>query len=279
MQFVPDVFLIGAPKCGTTALSHWLRDHPELFLPDRKEPHHFSGPFPEDRHKNPVMDPVEYAALYEGAEGLTIDASTSYLASEKALATIKQLNPAAKIIICLRNPIKQVWSGFMMMEKFGHREPTAWLEEQLAGHATGTWMQPIESALYGKYVPAWQEFDVHIIESENMRKNGQAVFDDVCEFLGVAKTTITQLDSAKANKFRTPRGRMAQAIFNSKSIAKVARKITPLKLRQAVGDALLKPAKKPEMPESFPTLLWPIFEPDLNILRAETNNQFPTLGP
>ncbi|MGB1697142.1 MAG: sulfotransferase, partial [Thermoplasmatota archaeon] len=89
-RFAPDVFLIGAPKCGTTALSHWLRSHPDVNLPDRKEPHHFSGPYPNDRHKNPIMDPKEYRALYKGP-GLSLDASTSYLASEKAYHAIKEL--------------------------------------------------------------------------------------------------------------------------------------------------------------------------------------------
>ena len=37
----PDFFIVGAPKCGTTSLYYYLRQHPEIFLPDYKEPHYF----------------------------------------------------------------------------------------------------------------------------------------------------------------------------------------------------------------------------------------------
>ena len=38
----PNLFLIGAAKCGTTSLYHYLKQHPDLFFPEHKEPHYFS---------------------------------------------------------------------------------------------------------------------------------------------------------------------------------------------------------------------------------------------
>ena len=37
----PDFFIVGAPKCGTTSLYYYLRQHPQIFMPDYKEPHYF----------------------------------------------------------------------------------------------------------------------------------------------------------------------------------------------------------------------------------------------
>ena len=42
---LPNLFIIGAPKCGTTALASWLSIHPEIFAPATKEPHHFSAEY------------------------------------------------------------------------------------------------------------------------------------------------------------------------------------------------------------------------------------------
>ena len=39
----PNLFIVGAPKCGTTFLYHYLKQHPEIFFPDFKEPHFFGS--------------------------------------------------------------------------------------------------------------------------------------------------------------------------------------------------------------------------------------------
>ena len=41
----PNFFIIGAPKCGTTALSRYLSQHPNIFMSDPKEPHYFCDDF------------------------------------------------------------------------------------------------------------------------------------------------------------------------------------------------------------------------------------------
>jgi hypothetical protein len=57
-DFSPQFFVVGAPKAGTTAVYHWLRSHPTVFLPSVKEPSYFayvdssatprSGPYDPD---------------------------------------------------------------------------------------------------------------------------------------------------------------------------------------------------------------------------------------
>ena len=77
-----DFFIMGAPKCGTTALYTYLKDHPKLFLPVVKEPHFFSG-FPHQ----PVFDSLkEYEALFveAGADELLGEASVWQLYSPGA---------------------------------------------------------------------------------------------------------------------------------------------------------------------------------------------------
>jgi hypothetical protein len=100
----PNLFIIGAPKCGTTAISSYLKTHPDIFIPHIKEPHFFADDFANFR----TIENIEtYLKLFEnsGNKKYLCDASVWYLYSEKALNNIYKFNPQAKIIAILRNPI------------------------------------------------------------------------------------------------------------------------------------------------------------------------------
>ena len=102
----PDFFIVGAPKCGTTSLYYYLRQHPEIFLPDYKEPHYF-GKDLKKRSNEFIDNDDEYLSLFKDAKSNQKigEASTFYLYSKSAPREIKDYNPGAKIIIMLRNPI------------------------------------------------------------------------------------------------------------------------------------------------------------------------------
>ena len=98
----PNLFIVGAPKCGTTAWYEYLRTHPEIFFPELKEPHYFATDLPGRRI---VTSEKEYLALFEAAklEHYIGDASVYYLYSELAAGLIHQFNPNARILILLRD--------------------------------------------------------------------------------------------------------------------------------------------------------------------------------
>ncbi len=112
---IPDFFIVGHAKCGTTALYEMLRSHPEIFMSELKEPWFFArdNPQPEGsgertvkvtgRHRGSLE---EYLALFEGARSdqLAGEGSTSYLWSRSAAARIAQVQPQARIIAILREP-------------------------------------------------------------------------------------------------------------------------------------------------------------------------------
>lgn len=107
----PDFFLVGQPKSGTTALYSMLRQHPEVFMPDLKEPQFLSTDlrwrFPQPRYMQKLPLTIEeYLALFEGATpGQRIgEASGAYLFSRTAAASIAELNPDARIIVIFREP-------------------------------------------------------------------------------------------------------------------------------------------------------------------------------
>jgi hypothetical protein len=131
---VPDFFIIGAPKCGTNALYSYLKDHPEVYMPDLKEPHYFSRDFPDLAQ---VDDQDAYMRLFEAAPAGTVlgEASVWYLYSDVAVPAITEANPAARFIAILRNPVDAAYSlhtQFLRSLKEGEDDfETAWkLQEE-----------------------------------------------------------------------------------------------------------------------------------------------------
>jgi len=107
---VPDFFIVGHAKSGTTAMYEMLRGHPQIFLPDGKEPWFFAtdmrARFQPARWERPPQVLDEYLALFEGAkpEQRVGEGSSSYLWSTTAAGEIAKVAPAARIIAILREP-------------------------------------------------------------------------------------------------------------------------------------------------------------------------------
>jgi hypothetical protein len=107
----PDFFIVGQPKSGTTALYTMLRSHPQLYLPALKEPTFLASDllagqrWTSVRARPRTLD--DYRALFGPAlpEQHAGEASALYLSSHSAAANIAKLQPAARIIVILREPV------------------------------------------------------------------------------------------------------------------------------------------------------------------------------
>jgi hypothetical protein len=112
----PNFFLIGAPRCGTTALSRYLADNPQVCFSRPKEPHYFSLLAP---HASPndleTAYLVRYFSHYRESHKVIGEGSVSYLYSPYALQKILSLNPQAKFITLLRNPLEMLPSYHLRM--------------------------------------------------------------------------------------------------------------------------------------------------------------------
>ncbi|MGF1477455.1 MAG: sulfotransferase [Geminicoccaceae bacterium] len=133
---IPDFFLIGAPKCGTTALYSYLKGHPNVYAP-AKELHFFSTDFP---NYGRVKSKEEYTALYRdrsSRDQLKGEASVFYLFSEVAVAKIMRANPRAKMVVMLRDPVDMVqalhWQKLHSMDEDEADFETAWRLQETRG--------------------------------------------------------------------------------------------------------------------------------------------------
>jgi hypothetical protein len=107
---VPDFYIVGQPKSGTTALYEMLRDHPQIFMPELKEPWFFASDmlprFQPPRSAPPLRTLDDYLAIFADAapDQRLGEASSAYLLSRTAAARIAELRPDARIVAILREP-------------------------------------------------------------------------------------------------------------------------------------------------------------------------------
>ena len=101
----PDFVIAGAPKCGTTALYEYLRDHPQVFMTTPKEPHYFAKDLYSPHY---ITEESKYLRLFDSApkEAVRGEASVHYMFSNCALDNLLHHNPEIKIFILLRNPVE-----------------------------------------------------------------------------------------------------------------------------------------------------------------------------
>jgi Sulfotransferase family len=105
----PDFFIVGHHKCGTTALYEMLRVHPQIFMPEQKEPWFLARDMRLSAEYSPGVPHTleQYLALFAAArpEQRIGEATPSYLLSQTAAADIARLQPHARVIAILREPV------------------------------------------------------------------------------------------------------------------------------------------------------------------------------
>ena len=110
----PDFAIVGAPRCGTTALYRYLAAHPGISMSSRKEPHFWS---PDVPRRLKVSNPADYAALWTRAPpgSLRGEASPDYLRSRIAVPRLLAAQPDARFVAMVRNPVELVRSLHSIM--------------------------------------------------------------------------------------------------------------------------------------------------------------------
>src|SRR5690349_14743565 len=106
---LPVFFIIGAPRCGTTALAGALRSHPQICFSIPKEPHYFTRLKPGWNLGRVLVDYLPlYFKHWPGPGTMLADGSTSYLYSDQAIDAIQRCFPQARFIVMARNPLEMI---------------------------------------------------------------------------------------------------------------------------------------------------------------------------
>lgn len=199
-EAVPNFFIVGAPKCATTAMDDYLSQHPQIFMSPIKEPHYFA----EDLYHGAMSLPAErYFGLFEAVtnEPVVGESSVFYLLSKTAAEAIHAYQPDAKILIMLRDPIDVIASHHsqIVYEAF---EPETDLESALSLEQARKAVFDEKRADFRERVLHYRDVvafsqqierffaffpreQIHIVLYEDVRADLAGAYRDVLKFLGV----------------------------------------------------------------------------------------------
>lgn len=211
----PSFFIVGAPKCGTTALCKYLSQHPDVFLSTPKELNYFDTDFQTKKSAHSLAEYLEKFA--EGEGRVCGEGSTSYLYSKEAAENIYHFNPDAKIIIMLRDPV-------MVMQSFHSQLLFNGSSETVQDFAAAIALEPQrkqgqqmpqrctvpEMLLYrevvsfadqvARYLDRFGEAQVKVIVFDEFKQNTAAVYRDVLAFIGADPSFTTEFSRINSNK-------------------------------------------------------------------------------
>ena len=206
---LPNLFIVGAAKSGTTSLHNYLNQHPDVFMCTPKEPHFLiNNEIGKDRIPVGICSENEYRNLFIEGKGEKYrgESSVMYLMfPEIVIPKInQQYGEDCKIIIILRNPIERAYSGFQHVKRYNVKEDctdfkSAWniSEERYFSKSDMTPASRYkELGLYYKQVKSYLDGikNVHIIIYDDYQNDFQNEMIKVFNFLGI---DIINIDSAK----------------------------------------------------------------------------------
>ena len=283
----PDFFIVGAPKCATTAMYAYLRAHPQVYLPDVKELHYFGSDFV--RRRTPRLSEEEYLAHFVDADGaLRVgEASVRYLQSKRAAEEIREFAPDGRIIAMLRDPVEMMHAQhgehlFLGMDDIADfAEALAAEEERKRGERIPAATNIADSLFYRdsarfaeqleRYFDAFGRDRVHVIIYDDLREDPARAYRETLAFLDVDPTFVPSFDVV--NPAKAPRSTVLRDLVADPPswLRRLLRATTSRHLRKRVYEGLFRwnARRSPRAP----------IDPDLRRrLRAELAPEVRRLG-
>jgi Sulfotransferase family len=221
---VPDFFIVGHPKSGTTALYEMLRRHPQIFMADLKEPRFFASdlraraqPRASASASSLALPETleEYLSLFDAARpGQRVgEASPSYLRSATAARAIAEVQPGARVIAILREPASFLSSLHLELVQ-NHVEQEQDLRKALANDGMRLTTSPPQAhsprkpslARYGdrvhyveqlrRYHAVFPPEQVLVLIYDDFRADNEATLRTVLRFLAVDDSAQIELSEA-----------------------------------------------------------------------------------
>jgi Sulfotransferase family len=295
---LPDFFIAGAPKAGTTALHAALARHPSLYMSAVKEPKFFltdgppptqGGPGDVKTYREHLWRRADYEALFERAPAgaLRGESTPFYLYSHEAQWRIRALIPNAKLIVVLRDPVERAHSNWTHLWSAG-LDPIADFVEACAAEdrrVAAGWADFWRYTRLGMYGTQLEHLysifppeQVMLFRYRALLTDPAGVLDAVCEFLGVQQGVLTEVprENVTAHPRHTARHRAVARVLRAGSRLAA---FLPRHAGSSVTDRLertLQADAQPRQPLTWEQrqALLPRFEADIRLLESLTGEEF-----
>ncbi|MGO9321423.1 MAG: sulfotransferase family protein [Solirubrobacteraceae bacterium] len=224
---VPEFFIVGHAKSGTTALYEMLRRHPDIYMPAGKEPWFFASELHERTPPRPEGTPTtldEYLALFDAAgDGQRVgEASPQYLWSRTAASAIAEVQPAARIIAILREPASFLHSLHLQLVKsyveteVDFRKAIALEDERRRGRGIPRYTYWPQMLLYSdhvryaeqlrRYCAVFPPEQMLVLVYDDFRRDNEGTVRAVARFLEVDEpSSIPVLEANPTERVRSQR--------------------------------------------------------------------------
>ncbi|MEM9213547.1 MAG: sulfotransferase [Cyanobacteria bacterium P01_F01_bin.150] len=239
----PSFFIVGAPKCGTTALSKYLNCHPDVFIPEQKELHFFDTDLKTPERARNLK---HYLSLFEpGANKICGEGTTTYLYSKTAAQEIYRFDPDAKIVIMLREPVEMMYSFHSQLLFNGSSETVEDFKEAIALEAPRKEGQQIPtrcreprllfyrelakfSEQVNRYLDLFGPDQVKILLFHEFTENTVGSFQSVLEFIGAEPNF--EMEFVRMNSSKRVRNKKIQELikYPPKRLLEVGKYLLPL---------------------------------------------------
>ena len=292
---LPDFFVLGAPKAGTTALHAALEPHPDLFLSPVKEPKYFlcddrpppreGGPGDAHSYREWIWKRDEYEQLFDGAPpgSLRGESTPLYLADPDALRRIHDAVPDARLIAVLRDPVDRAYSNWAHLWADGLEPVSDFLEacgEETRRKEAGwaPFWRYLELGLYGQQLrflgTLFPPEQIHVVRYRDLVDAPRETLDGICRFLGVAEGALDEVPPRNLGGYVPPSlyNRILQTLLREG--AAVGSHLPPQVWRKASLPLqwLIQrsPQHRPELSESDREQLLGYFADDITVVEEET---------
>ena len=294
MSRLPPTFLvIGAYKAGTTSVHHYLQQHPEVYVPRRKEPNYFAfgdvavpvgarsaGPLaPHPAAASSVTRREDYVRLFDGRrdERAVGEVSPEYLVNERACDAIRSELPEARLVAVLRNPVERAFSDYLMYRRDGvepdgdfGRALDQQEERRQRGEPTGWY---VETGFYGRQLARYrdafprEQVSVHLFE--DLVRDPDGTMGAIFTFLGVDPVPLRSVDQYNASG--VPRNPVLGAVLRSRRwIGPPLKKVLPERLRPAIERFVQRGLDRPTLAPEHRARLVDTYADDVRLLERLT---------
>ncbi len=278
---LPNFFIVGAAKSGTTSLYHYLSQHPNVYMPSLKEPHWFSRVTPNpEQLVHAVTSEEEYLKLFERYRGQSAvgEASPSYLWDTGAPHRIKAAVPHAKIVAILRHPVERAYSHYTMDVRDGTQNLHFMEALQQDYHAKfngwGVSHLYVELGFYTeqlqRYLEVFESSQVKVFLYDDLTKDPESVLVSLLNFLDLDSSYAVSIDTGQRYKEHlSPRNQLAASMLKSSLVKALGAALLPPPTKSwARRNLLLKRGEKTPMTSEARRFLMELYRPDIEKLQG-----------
>jgi len=233
---LPTFLIAGVPKSGSTSLYHYLRQHPDIFMPEKKEPNFFI----ED---GPIQTLSEYEALFaDVTEPVRGEASVGYMNDPMSPERIATLLPEVQILIVLRDPAERAYSHYNMLVEHGVRHPGVYNNVLRRADEHGDYeFTGVPVSHYAAGLRAFQTAfgeNVHVHLYEDYKADPVGTVRKIFAQIGADSSFVPDVER-KYNRTHRPKSGLLQRLMRRSNPLKAAAKaILPTGLRSRMRGAI-----------------------------------------